>query len=422
MIFALVIVALLIYLIIEIIHYCKVKANVISRNEVKKAAEEKARNLKIDDPIISCDYCGAKVDTRIHKVCPQCGGAFDRDIEWTSKFNVKSEFIDEQTREIISQREEKAQEEAKKTLKRIRNTIFALVGINIFIFGVALIFLLMDPLFSGRGNETIDKQFSGYVKSDNAIQGDGVICDANGFKITLTGIYTNPKRIGDDGYYGSIVMEFQVENNTGKDVSASLYCAGNSGMACEGHILFYDDFKKNKTVTIYEQMYLGESEKVSELVFNELRVSSKKGFENIYELKDPVRIKTSCDFTYPLELEENSVLVFSNDMVDIYKTYKCRENDCGYIFTIVNKSDKDLYVSSDNFLIDGAEVDSDKLRKELIPSGYWFKSNELDPFGADYTDLSKNNTHVSLSFFCKEDPALGFSTGYLDLNQDHDIE
>ncbi|SHN56828.1 hypothetical protein SAMN02745247_01589 [Butyrivibrio hungatei DSM 14810] len=422
MFFVLLFLALLIYLIIEIIHYCKVKANVISRNEVKKAAEEKARNLKIDDPIISCDYCGAKVDTRIHKVCPQCGGAFDRDIEWTSKFNVKSEFIDEQTREIISQREEKAQEEAKKTLKRIRNTIFALVGINIFIFGVALIFLLLNPLTSARGNETIDKEFPGYVRSDYDIEGDGVICDSNGFKITLTGIYTNPKRIGDDGYYGSIVMEFQVENNTGKDVSASLYCAGNSGMSRENLILFYDNFRKNKTVKIYEQMYLGSSEKVSELVFNELRATTTKNYEKIYELKDPVKIKTTSNFTYPLELEEGSVLIFSNDMVDIYRTYNLRENDCGYVLTIINKSDKDLTVSSDNLLIDGAEEDSSKLRKDLIPTGYWFKSNDLSPINSDYSDLSQNDTRLSLNFSCKEDPALGFSTGYLDLNQQSDIE
>lgn len=421
MIFVLIIIALLIYLIVEIIHYCKLKANVISRSEVKRAAEARAKNLKIQDPIISCDYCGAKVDTRVHKVCPQCGGAFDKDIEWTSKFNVKSEFIDEQTREIISKREEKSQEEAKKALKRIRNTIFVLVGINIFIFGVALIFLLLNPLTSARGNENIDKQFPNYVRSDYNIEGDGVICDSNGFKITLTGIYTNPKYVRDEGYYGSIVLEFQVENNTGKDVSASLYCSGNSGMSRANLILFYDNFKKNKTVKIYEQMYFGSSEKVSELVFNELRVNTTN-YDRIYELKTPVKIKTTSDFTYPLELEEGSVLIFSNDMVDIYKTYNLRENDCGYVLTIINKSDKDLNVSSDNLMIDGAEEDSSKLRKDLIPTGYWYKSNDLAPINSDYKDLSQNDTRLSLNFSCREDPSLGFSTGYLDLNQQKDIE
>ena len=73
-------------------------------------------------------------------------------------------------------------------------------------------------------------------------------------------------------------------------------------------------------------------------------------------------------------------------------------------------------------IIDGAEVDSDKLRKELIPSGYWFKSNDLSTINSDYSDLSQNDTRLSLNFSCKEDPALGFSTGYLDLNQQSDIE
>ena len=73
-------------------------------------------------------------------------------------------------------------------------------------------------------------------------------------------------------------------------------------------------------------------------------------------------------------------------------------------------------------MIDGAEEDSSKLRKDLIPTGYWYKSNNLAPINSDYKDLSQNDTRLSLNFSCKEDPSLGFSTGYLDLNQQTDIE
>ena len=83
------------------IQYQKVKANAFSKEEVKRAANEQARRIKYKDPIISCDYCGSKVDTSKFKTCPHCGGAYDQDVEWLNRFNVKDSFIESSTQNII---------------------------------------------------------------------------------------------------------------------------------------------------------------------------------------------------------------------------------------------------------------------------------------------------------------------------------
>ena len=92
MIVVLILIALILYLIVEIFRYQKVKANAFSKKEVARAADEHARKLSYADPVISCDYCGSKIDTKKHKTCPQCGATFNRDPEWIVRHAVEEEY------------------------------------------------------------------------------------------------------------------------------------------------------------------------------------------------------------------------------------------------------------------------------------------------------------------------------------------
>lgn len=42
------------------------------------------------DTIITCDYCGSKVDTSKHATCPHCGGPYWDDAEWKNIRNRKN--------------------------------------------------------------------------------------------------------------------------------------------------------------------------------------------------------------------------------------------------------------------------------------------------------------------------------------------
>ena len=94
MIFTLVFLILIIFLFVEIFRYIKVKANAFSRTEVKRAAQEQVQKIRYKDPVISCDYCGSKIDTRKHRVCPGCGASYYRDEEWTSRHEVSEGRMD----------------------------------------------------------------------------------------------------------------------------------------------------------------------------------------------------------------------------------------------------------------------------------------------------------------------------------------
>ena len=412
------ILGLFIYLIYEIVHYCKIKSNIISRNEVKKAAEKQARNLKINDPIISCDYCGAKIDTKIHKVCPQCGGAYDKDIEWTSKFNVKSEFIDEQTKEIIDQREFKAQKEAQAALKKIKKTIIALVVINAVIIGLGTFIAISNSSSRYRSSETIEKKFERFTKADYSIEGDGIICDTDDFKLALTGIYTENRYHADSSYYGEYVLEFDIENRTDEDVRVSLYCCGNSGLSEGNQVIFYDTFKKNSHVVIYDNIYFseGDSDQISELIFNELEVRSNKDYDTVFKLNDPVTIKTTSDFRYAPQTEDSN-LIFSNDKIDIFSVYENNDYEPGYVFTLINKTDKSFIITSNDFIIDGEEISPYIRDDNIIPTDYFFITDPLYPGGKKYDDFKDRNVKINFSFGCKQDPSLNFATGYIDLNK-----
>ena len=64
------IVVLVVVIIVLLIRYMRINADVLSREEFKIAADRKADKLKREDPIITCDYCGSTIDTRIHTHCP----------------------------------------------------------------------------------------------------------------------------------------------------------------------------------------------------------------------------------------------------------------------------------------------------------------------------------------------------------------
>ena len=92
MIVVLILIALILYLIVEIFRYQKVKANAFSKRKLPGRQMSMPEKLSYADPVISCDYCGSKIDTKKHKTCPQCGATFNRDPEWIVRHAVEEEY------------------------------------------------------------------------------------------------------------------------------------------------------------------------------------------------------------------------------------------------------------------------------------------------------------------------------------------
>ena len=420
MIFTLVFLILIIFLFVEIFRYIKVKANAFSRTEVKRAAQEQVQKIRYKDPVISCDYCGGKVDTTKFRACPQCGAPYDNDEEWKDRHNVVSDnFIDKSTDEVISAREQKAQEESKRILKNIKKTIaiLAVMLIIMFILAISVTSYKSSP-YGGSYRKTEglkDGTYYKYSEVDYTVDGDGVIYDYDDVKISVTGFYKKEYDYVQDK--GAVAVEFVVENNRDEDIKLNLSCNSYNGISSNStYIFIYDTFKKNSKSVFYEEIREVPDYKLSEVVFDEIKVrNTDYSYEKIpYE---PAFIRTNAVMkSGEVDLEECK-LVYSNDKVEVYAKPVVLTHDAYRLF-VKNISDKNYYIENKEIKIDNMLVDSTGLYKCFVPAWYTLRVNYFYAYGGDeYKDLTGKNVSFNLEFNCTEEPSASFQTGYIDVSK-----
>ena len=54
-------------------------------NEHRTEEPKYSGDIRSENTIITCDYCGSKVDTSKHAVCNHCGGPYWDDEEWKNR-------------------------------------------------------------------------------------------------------------------------------------------------------------------------------------------------------------------------------------------------------------------------------------------------------------------------------------------------
>lgn len=415
-----VILGLLIWLGVEVYRYFKVKANAFSKDEVIKAADKQARKLEYRDPVITCDYCGAKIDTRKHKVCPQCGGPYDKDEEWISRHIAEDQFINKNTEDVIAQREEKAQKESKEILKKIKKLIIALSVIigGLTIFGTVGLIMSTRPDYR-KSEDPCKDDYDNYVLADYGVADGGVIYDDGKITISVADFYLedSPYTFGDGILRGDVKVGIRIQNNTDGDISVYLVCNAINGLSSETcKLSFYDTFKKGCDVTIYEKVYNVPNQKISQLVFGELKVYTKN-YQNNVEVTDGLIVKTTCEQWDTMDLSDKT-LIFSNDSVDMYMSIEENAYENGPVIYAVNKTDKGFTMTSSDLKIDGKTVYLYGFNDVYLPAGYTFKSDILSSYDEAYTSRTNDNSvTLNISFVCSEDPTMDFSTGYLEVNQ-----
>ncbi len=411
-----------ILLIVDIFRYQKAKANAFSEEEVIRAASAHAEKYKYQDPILSCDYCGAKIDTRIHRHCPQCGAAYDRDKEWTARHDVTDAFIEKGTNEVIRKREIKSREEKRTILKRIMIEIAVLaVSFVVLLVLGSLGFFILDSR-EYKKTENVNVHYGeDYVKADYSVEGDGVIYDCDGVKVTLTGFYVSETSFGygEEEDWPNTKAEFRIQNNYDKNISISLYCNSINGTANESSYIYsFDYFRKNADVTVYFPFRADPKGIVSEMIFSRVDVASTDyDYEN--HLKEPVVIHTTKKSTSTPDLKDY-VHIFTNDHIEIYARAPKDDLYHGYSLKIINKSGYDLFIGSRTLKVNGEEVNSNTIYDEYLPSGYCYYSKGVYPFNMTWEELKAQKSEVNMSFKNEDDPSMDFSTGFIDLSSSID--
>ncbi|MCR4834118.1 MAG: zinc ribbon domain-containing protein [Butyrivibrio sp.] len=423
MILFIALVVLIIGLFAEIFRYNKVKANAFSKEEVKKAAAEQVQKIRYKDPVISCDYCGAKVDTSAQKVCPQCGAPYDKDDEWTSRFKVQDSFINASTQEIIAQREEKARIKGDEILKRIKNRIRVLVFLNLALIAIGIFALVVETGVKIRGNDELNESsFDDYIQADYTIEGDGVLIDENGIKVTVEGFYVEEDALEElrDYQHTSVKIAIKIENNTKKNLRVNMDCSSINGITKEvNYIYTYDYFKKNSVTDIYEKLSYVPFSDISEMIFDKIEIRDED-YNVVAESDGPVTITTTADMPENIVDIDTAEQIFTNEKVDIYAVhvFKSEENSTqnGYVFYIVNKTNDTYSFERSDFKLNGIkEINAYGARSATIPAGYTYVSDRAYSYDDDYNDLGDNALTVSFSFSTEEHPENNFSTGYIDI-------
>ncbi|MBQ2532256.1 MAG: hypothetical protein II545_01275 [Lachnospiraceae bacterium] len=426
----LIIFGLIVYLIILAFRYKSVKANAFSRKEMEEAAHRQANKLSYKDPMITCDYCGAKIDTRKHKVCPQCGAAFDQDREWTQRHDAGDRFIDEGTREIVAEREKKSREESQKILSRMKKTM-ALLGILIGgLIVLAIVAEFIDKQTSYRRTEKIGDSYytKDYIPADFEVDGDGLIFDQDGMRIWVTGFYVDPETSEStylgEAYTGNIAVEFRLENHTKYDYRVCISCDSFDGITHgdSSGIFTYDTFKHGDDVVFYERLDDVPLQKVSEMVFEEIHMYGDGDAPSL-QTEAPVMIHTNAKTDFQPDLGDAN-LVFSNDYVDIYA--KLSEYDDRYYHLFIQNKTEEAYAISaeDQMFVDGEVYEASSIYRSVLPGGYLYvdRYNRPRNTGEEELHLTGREVQMGFAFRCKQDPRLDFSTGYIELSKPIETE
>ena len=347
------------------------------------------------DPVITCDYCGARINTAKETTCPRCGATFALDDEWRARYQT--------TRT----------EPEKTTVQNNRNQKIAALTIMILaaaVIAVAVVVIIGSSAHLDREYRRNEKpneaSYDDYVRADYTVVGDGVVLDSNGVRVTVTGFYE------DHSYEkANVKIEYMVENHSGGDVCLALEQVGINGCAgAYGWGFLYDWFKKNDAVTIYETAYGVPDGGIGELV---LRGASLFDGENyILDSKEFVRISTTFTGASVPEIPAGDVLYEDNGVTVL----SLGVEDGRYRLAFVNGTDTDYTVNSTDLRINGEDADTAGLYDDALPAGYVLDGAEVYSFGDEPAPSAGDAAEISFSFTSASAPEKDFSTGYLRLS------
>lgn len=399
-----IIVGLVVAIIVLSIKYFKTYAKVASHDAYDSAAKKKAERLKREDPIISCDYCGAKINTRIQKTCPQCGAAYDLDDEWLKRHNPDAEWIEINSIETAGEEVRQAQARAKKLAKYIRIIIYILIGMLLFMVGTSLIINFVENHTHGKyiKDEKLNQySYEKYEPVEYDFEGDPVVFEEAGARVTADGIYR-------DEEYNYIKIGYKIENLTKEPLEISFSRSFLNRV--ESRDIDGGWVEGQSSVMVYSWIYDNVPEAVKSITLTGFRVYGV-GNEKLYNGGDAdcTILTTNADFDEtPVTADEN--IVFENDKVTVAQT-----DD--YSFWVYNKTDCAVFMTgSEYILINNNKYEATGIYKEMIPAGCVHTRGRVRCFDEAFTELKEDDcVQFSISFHSDEDPTIDFSTGYFEL-------
>ncbi len=415
MILVIAIIALIVAIVVLAIKYFMAYAKLTSHKSFEKEARRRGQELKYENPMIICDYCGARIDTSKDRTCPSCGGEYSHDKEWLDRHKIKEEWIDINADEVADEEISKAQQEAQKVAKKLKRAIIILLAILGVLIGLAVVIDVLDLGSYYTESEELNRySYDDYKAVDYAIE-SGTIIDTEWGRVSVTGIY-------EDEESGSIKIEYELENLTDKPLRIKFNKVGQDGHVGYEYASFhYELLKKNAKVTIYDSVYNsgydssngtdGSSEAINTILYNEIELCDKEG-NTYYENSDYVYVTTNAPKPATPVLETYSQ-EFANGGIRIQTI----SDENGRYLRIENNTDYNFVINGDSAMLNGKEADFSSIYKEALPAHCLYDSGLLSVYEADTYEQMENGDklEISLSFKCPSNPELSFSTSFFEV-------
>ena len=381
-----------IFLIAGAVGYSASKRTKAQQGTTHRGTGERQR---LREPVITCDYCGARIDTAKETTCPRCGATFALDDEWRARYQP------------VEAEPEKPAVQNERNRKLI---VLAIVILAAAVIAAAVAVIMGNSTHLDREYRRNEKpneaSYDHYVRAGYTVVGDGVVLDSNGVRVTVTGFYE------DHSYEkANVKIEYMVENHSGGDVCLALEQVGINGCAgAYGWGFLYDWFKKNDTVTIYETAYGVPDGGIGELV---LRGASLFDGEN-YILDSKKFVRISSTFTGASAPEKPAGVVLYKDKG--ITVLSLGTEDGRYRLAFVNGTGTDYSVNSTDLRINGKDADTSRLYDDALPAGYVLGGAEVYTLIDGSAPSAGDTAEISFSFASASEPEKDFSTGYLRLS------
>ncbi len=399
---------------------------------------KRTKKKEYKPPVITCDYCGSKVDTAIYDRCPNCGATYDLDSEWINRFENAQENDDYDFSQYSNTSNNSGRSKAN-SLKKKKSFSAKLV---ILIIVVALVIFVVVPLWvylkdgynyysddKYRTDEMLNEySYEDYQLESYSVEGDGQILNyfVDGDKnqnvtVTLKNIYKDHSNF-KDGYK----LELEVVNNSDTNVKIILSShTFNDFTDYNGYLYASDNYKKHSTVTVYEDFSNVAKSEIKNIYFDKIEVLTLDS-DSIYECDNVVKLTTTStiDITYDLSRYH---IIYSNDYVDIYSAYDYVQDtnshinyDEGLKYYIVNKTeDLTFDVDTDGYLGQGKSLYTYGMYDTVSIPGTTLLTSEVYSYDDYFTDVKNKELYISFNFKCRENPIESFSTGYIDLKTEY---
>jgi len=393
-----------VFLIVYLVQMHRTKNRYLGKDAVNTIARNAAEKARQKDKILTCDYCGAKIDTTVHTVCPQCGAAYGKDKEWLNRHKVDPAAMDRHIQKGLAKNKAAVTELNASRMKRVVILLICIASAVVFLVTIAI---FASSVRTARLNSS-EKIPDDYVKTDYQFV-DPVLCDNENIKLELGNIYCRTDHFLDEDRY-DYKIEVLISNKTGKEGTVDIDLAAANGKCTYTSLLYEKVGGKGDVTRLLDlRNYNFGDEAIKNLAFAEIRFMDRQ-YNELFRQSSITNVETTSTYV-PEEIKVKGDILFEKNGIVVSCFRGGKDNEQNFIqFTNTGTYNYKMrtYASIVNGDVDRLWIDY------YIPAGCQALTDlNYQIYLPDNEVLE--SAQIQLEFKCEEHPEQNFVTDYLTL-------